>query len=63
MGKVIPIEPKNLQVGDTLITNNHQSMVVAIEGPDRIGTYDVFTVDKAGNRHIEIVTDIVKIEM
>ena len=63
MSKLFPVQPANLQVGDTLITHNASSTVIAIDGPDRIGTYDVFTIDKSGNRHIEILTDIVTIEM
>jgi hypothetical protein len=63
MSREVPVQAKHLQVGDTLVTRHQPATVVAIDGPDRIGTYDVFVQDNAGNRHMEIVTDVVTIIM
>lgn len=63
MSKEVPVQAKHLQVGDTLVTRHQPGTVVAIDGPDHIGTYDVFVQDNLGNRHMEIVTDVVTIIM
>jgi len=63
MSRVVPMQAKHLQLGDTLVTRHESATVVAIDGPDRIGTYDVFVQDNQGNRHMEIVTDIVTIQV
>lgn len=63
MPKEVPVQAKHLQVGDTLVTRHEPAMVVAIDGPDHVGTYDVFVQDNAGNRHMEIITDVVTIIM
>ena len=63
MPKEVPVQAKHLQVGDTLVMRHEPATVVAIDGPDRIGTYDVFVQDNSGNRHMEIVSDVVTIIM
>jgi hypothetical protein len=55
-------EPQNLQCGDTMVINQHLYLVTSIEGPDRIGTYDVMVVDGIGNKRAEIVLDPVIIK-
>lgn len=63
MSKIVPCQAKHLQVGDTLVSRHEPAIIYAIDGPDHIGTYDVFVQDNDGNRHMEIVTDIVTIEV
>ncbi len=63
MTKAIPVQPKNLQCGDTLVVRNADYTVVDITGPDRIGTYDVTVMDNSGAKHLELVMDTVTIKM
>lgn len=48
-----------LQCGDQIISAGHIKTIVAIEGPDRIGTYDVYVQDEHGNKSQEIVNGTV----
>ncbi len=43
-----------LQCGDQVYVAGHVKTVVGIEGPDRIGTYDVFLQDDHGQKSQEI---------
>jgi len=48
-----------LQCGDQILVFGNVKTVVAIEGPDRIGTYDVFVQDNHGNKSQEIINGTV----
>lgn len=63
MATLIKVEPKHLNCGDQIVLQNNVHTVKYIDGPDRIGTYDVNVIDEFGNSHIELVTDLVTIIM
>lgn len=48
-----------IQCGDQILVSGTVKTVVGIEGPDRIGTYDVFVQDNHGNKSREILTETV----
>ena len=48
-----------LQCGDKIYISGIVKTVVAIEGPDRIGTYDVYVQDDHGNKSQAIVNGTV----
>lgn len=56
------ISPQSLQPGDQLVTPDNQVWNVKfVDGPDRIGTFDVGLIDAQGNNRFEIVHNLVKI--
>ena len=58
------ISPEALQPGDQMITpDNHVCSVKFVDGPDRIGTFDVGLIDNQGNSKFEIVNNPVRIIM
>ena len=58
------ISPEALQPGDQLVTpDNHVWNVKFVDGPDRIGTFDVALIDEQGNSKFEIVNNPVRIIM
>jgi hypothetical protein len=58
------ISPQALQPGDQMITpDNHVWSVKFVDGPDRIGTFDVSLIDDQGNAKFEIVNNPVRIIM
>jgi hypothetical protein len=58
------ISPQALQPGDQLVTpDNHVWNVKFVDGPDRIGTFDVGLIDAQGNSKFEIVNNPVRIIM
>jgi hypothetical protein len=58
------IAPQALQPGDQLVTpDNHVWNVKFVDGPDRIGTFDVGLIDNQGNSKFEIVNNPVRIIM
>jgi hypothetical protein len=48
-----------LQCGDQISLQGHVKTVIAIEGPDRIGTYDIYVQDEHGNKSQEILNGTV----
>lgn len=48
-----------LQCGDQILLLGEVKTVVAIEGPDRIGTYDVFVQDNHGQKFQEVINGTV----
>jgi hypothetical protein len=58
---MVKVQPMHLNCGDQIVVNNNVHTVKYIDGPDRIGTYDVNVIDEQGNSHIELVTDLVTI--
>lgn len=57
------INPGLLTFGDEVIINQQHYQVKAINGPDRIGTYDLYLKDDKGMDHIEIVTEAVTLQL
>jgi hypothetical protein len=52
-------DASQLQCGDQILIRGEIKTVVAIEGPDRIGTYDVFVQDAQGNKSQEIILETI----
>ncbi len=48
-----------LQCGDQILVSGQVKTIVGIEGPDRIGTYDVFVQDDHGLKSQEIINGTV----
>lgn len=61
MATLVKVQPMHLNCGDQIVVHNNVHTVKYIDGPDRIGTYDVSVIDERGNSHIELVTDMVTI--
>jgi hypothetical protein len=61
MATMVKVQPMHLNCGDQIVIQNNVHTVKYIDGPDRIGTYDVNVIDGNGNSHIELVTDMVTI--
>jgi hypothetical protein len=61
MATMVKVQPMHLNCGDQIVIQNNVHTVKYIDGPDRIGTYDVSVIDENGNSHIELVTDLVTI--
>jgi hypothetical protein len=61
MATMVKVQPMHLNCGDKIVIQNNVHTVKYIDGPDRIGTYDVSVLDENGNSHIELVTDMVTI--
>ena len=61
MATLVKVQPMHLNCGDQIVLQNNVHTVKNIDGPDRIGTYDVNVIDNQGNSHIELVTDLVTI--
>jgi hypothetical protein len=58
------LPPKDLQPGDQIVTpDNHVWSVKFVDGPDRIGTFDIGLIDNQGNAKLEIVNNPVRIIM
>jgi hypothetical protein len=58
------IAPQALQPGDQLVTpDNHVWNVKFVDGPDRIGTFDIGLIDDQGNAKFEFVSNPVRIIM
>jgi len=64
MATLVKVQPMHLNCGDQIVFDNNVVRTVKyIDGPDRIGTYDLNVIDENGNSHIELVTDLVTIIM
>jgi hypothetical protein len=63
MATVTSIPASNVICGDNVVINNNTYIVKYIDGPDKIGTYDLNVIDQFGNSHIEIVTGLVTISL
>jgi hypothetical protein len=61
MATMVKVQPMHLNCGDQIVLQNNVHTVKYIDGPDRIGTYDVNVIDEQGKSHIELVTDLVTI--
>lgn len=63
MATVTSIPASNVICGDNVVINNNTYIVKYIDGPDKIGTYDLNVIDQFGIPHIEIVTGLVTISL
>ena len=63
MATLVRCEASKMQCGDNILMNGKQLQVISIDGPDRIGTYDVHVKDKNGKDKFVIVQDLVTIIM
>jgi hypothetical protein len=63
MATVTSIPASSVICGDNVVINNNTYTVKYIDGPDKIGTYDLNVIDQFGNPHIEIVTGLVTISL
>jgi sortase (surface protein transpeptidase) len=61
MATLVKVQPMHLNCGDQIVLQNNVHTVKYIDGPDRIGTYDVSVIDEQGKSHIELVTELVTI--
>lgn len=61
--KTLLVQPKALQPGDHVFASNKDLLIKYIDGPDKIGAYDVHGVDQTGKDQIVIVTDLVTLYM
>ncbi len=62
--KAVPCVPNLLQPGDHVVTPSKVDMTLKyIDGPDRIGAYDLHGVDANGKDQIVIVSDLVTLIM
>ena len=57
------VTPDQLVCGDQVRINHNEYLIKAIDGPDRIGTYELYVKDDKGNDRIEIVTEAVTLHL
>lgn len=57
------VSPNQITYGDTVIINREPMMVKAVEGPDRIGTYELYLIDRAGRDRVEIVAEPITLHL
>jgi hypothetical protein len=46
MATMVKVQPMHLNCGDQIVIQNNVHTVKYIDGPDRIGTYDVSVLDE-----------------
>jgi hypothetical protein len=63
MATLVKVTANKMQCGDNILLNNKVLQVIAIDGPDRHGTYDVHVKDENHKDHFVIVQDLVTIIM
>jgi hypothetical protein len=63
MATLSKVTPDKMQCGDNILLNNKVFQVIAIDGPDHHGTYDVHAKDQEHKDHFVIVQDLVTIIM
>jgi len=63
MATLTKVQPCHIMCGDNVVINNNTYTVKYIDGPDKIGTYDLNVIDQSGVPHIEIVTGLVTISL
>ena len=57
------VTPDMICYGDQVRINEHEYTVKAVNGPDRLGTYDFYVVDKQGRDHVEIVSEAITLHL
>jgi hypothetical protein len=63
MSKVVKCDPSQLQMGDQVIVANKTWTLQSLNGPDRIGTYDLYLSDNEGHTTATFTTEPVTIIM
>jgi hypothetical protein len=63
MATLVKVTPNRMQCGDYILWNTKMVQVIAIDGPDHTGTYDVHIKDEQNKDHFVIVQDLVTIIM
>ena len=63
MATLVKTPAKNMQCGDYILHENKVLQVIAIDGPDHTGTYDVHAKDELQKDKFVIVQDLVTIIM
>ena len=63
MATLVKTTPDKMQCGDYILHNGKTMQVIAIDGPDHTGTYDVHAKDVFNKDHFVIVQDLVTIIM
>lgn len=63
MATLVKVTPDKMQCGDYILHNGKTVQVIAIDGPDHTGTYDVHTKDELHKDQFVIVQDLVTIIM
>ena len=63
MATLLRTTADKMQCGDYILYNAKALQVIAIDGPDHTGTYDVHAKDENGKDRFVIVQDLVTIIM
>lgn len=63
MATLVKVTADKMQCGDYILHNGKTLQVIAIDGPDHTGTYDVHTKDERHKDRFVIVQDLVTIIM
>ena len=63
MATLVKVTADKMQCGDYILHNGKTMQVIAIDGPDHTGTYDVHAKDNLHKDHFVIVQDLVTIIM
>jgi hypothetical protein len=56
---LIPTAVHNVQAGDQIVMGAEVWTIKGLDGPDRIGTYDLFLTDNQGHSKLAIANGIV----
>jgi hypothetical protein len=56
---LIPTAVVNVQAGDQIVVGSEIWTVKSLDGPDRIGTYDLFLTDNQGHSKLTIANGTV----
>jgi hypothetical protein len=56
---LVPTEIDRVQAGDQIVVDSKVWTIKALEGPDRIGTYDLFLQDDHGAPKIAVANGFV----
>ena len=56
---LIPTAVNNVQAGDQIVMGSEVWTVKGLDGPDRIGTYDLFLTDNQGHSKLTFASGIV----
>jgi hypothetical protein len=57
----IPTEISHVQAGDQILVQSKVWTIKCLEGPDRIGTYDLYLQDERGSGGFAIANEFVTI--
>lgn len=57
------VTPDRINFGDQVRINQHEYIVKAVNGPDRIGTYELYVIDQQGQPHLEIVSEAITLHL